>query len=393
MGLDAGGTAVIGENGSEHILRALYGSITQPESSLELIQELCRATHSNVGADLCHDYAKSRSSIRAYYGMPGEAQKLYETQYAGIGENPWLPIYAEFAQRPGEVWISDALLPFAQLRQSSYWKAFLRPLNIDHGTAFVGVDNHRHRLSLTLMRSHRAGPYGNTERNLLQQIAPHWINVQALKQDFGVMQGSMTTLEDALNGAALAIFLIDNNGRVCRLNAAAERLLSKAHVLRLHDERLYARNSVDSHHLGRAIELASAQKIRIENKPHSTPRIALRDPAGSVAAFARIRPLVRGSAEDLVPKSPAAAVFVNCLNPTDHVALQATLREIFELTHSEATLAFALYAEGDLAAAAKQVGISAGSARTRLKTIFQKTGSTGQLGLIKLISELKLVSK
>jgi DNA-binding CsgD family transcriptional regulator len=63
----------------------------------------------------------------------------------------------------------------------------------------------------------------------------------------------------------------------------------------------------------------------------------------------------------------------------------ARLRAAFSLTEAEARLAAQLAAGQDLRAAADKLGITYGTARTRLADIFQRTETRRQTELIKLL--------
>jgi DNA-binding CsgD family transcriptional regulator len=69
-------------------------------------------------------------------------------------------------------------------------------------------------------------------------------------------------------------------------------------------------------------------------------------------------------------------------------ASQNLLREIFGLTLAEAKLARHIMSGRSLAKAAATLGISEGHARQRLKSIFRKTDTSGQVELIALLTKL-----
>ncbi len=66
-------------------------------------------------------------------------------------------------------------------------------------------------------------------------------------------------------------------------------------------------------------------------------------------------------------------------------ALSARLRAVFGLTEAEARLADRLAAGDDLRVAASSLGITYGTARTRLSEIFQKTNTHRQGELVSLL--------
>jgi DNA-binding CsgD family transcriptional regulator len=67
---------------------------------------------------------------------------------------------------------------------------------------------------------------------------------------------------------------------------------------------------------------------------------------------------------------------------------QELLREMFFLTHTEAILASEIAAGRSLRVAAQRLAISEGHARQRLKQIFLKTGTSGQVELVALLGKL-----
>jgi DNA-binding CsgD family transcriptional regulator len=88
----------------------------------------------------------------------------------------------------------------------------------------------------------------------------------------------------------------------------------------------------------------------------------------------------------------AAVLFVQPIAAKSSRPLRAALMDLFGLTSAEAVLAVALLAQPDLEEAAKTCGITIGTARTRLKAVFAKTGERSQAGLVRLLSVLVSVT-
>jgi DNA-binding CsgD family transcriptional regulator len=86
----------------------------------------------------------------------------------------------------------------------------------------------------------------------------------------------------------------------------------------------------------------------------------------------------------LGPEPPAAIVFVTDPErtplPSDH-----EIRALFGLTMAEARLARTLADGLSLETAASRLGVRVGTVRTRLKSIFEKTGCHRQADLVRLI--------
>lgn len=69
--------------------------------------------------------------------------------------------------------------------------------------------------------------------------------------------------------------------------------------------------------------------------------------------------------------------------------LAEALAAAYELTAGEAALATASIAHRDLAGAAAELGITVATARTRLKSVFEKLGVNNQLELVAILTGLR----
>lgn len=81
-------------------------------------------------------------------------------------------------------------------------------------------------------------------------------------------------------------------------------------------------------------------------------------------------------------------MFVRPLQVPDIKAVTAQLMQLFGLTAAESALTLALRKHGDTAHAATALGIAEASARTRLQTIFEKTGMHRQTDLMLMVEAL-----
>lgn len=107
--------------------------------------------------------------------------------------------------------------------------------------------------------------------------------------------------------------------------------------------------------------------------------------AGAPMGFASLRPYGRfADGQNL----PHYVLTVNSISYGSSAGLLTGLKAVFGLTPSEAALAPALYESGDLADAANALNISVPSARTRLQSVFQKTGTRRQIDLVRMLEAL-----
>lgn len=103
------------------------------------------------------------------------------------------------------------------------------------------------------------------------------------------------------------------------------------------------------------------------------------DLLAGLAAFATLAP--RGP-------QPGCVLSARLLQPVVPPALGDHLRHLFDLTSAEAALAVALLGHGDLQQAAAALGITEGSARTRLQAVFEKTDTHRQVDLLRMLDAL-----
>ncbi len=127
----------------------------------------------------------------------------------------------------------------------------------------------------------------------------------------------------------------------------------------------------------------SAQKQMEAGQPASHV-IPVHDPAGRLVGLATLQAYGAHAQEDM----PAYMLFVRALHADDANDVAIHLQRMFGLTVREAALATALRRDGGLAAAASALNISSGSARTRLQTVFEKTGTHKQSELLRMLEAL-----
>lgn len=368
---------MVAKTSLDALLDSLYRSVATPDSLGEFLDLLNRATRSHISTVLMHDYATGRGSLPAITGLQVDAMVSYEQRYAA--ENVWMERIAP-TLRVGSLNNSDALVPLAELRATTFWREYLSLVDVDHCIGITGAFDTQNAAQLSLCRSNRVGSYDAAELRLCAAITPHWVNACQIRRQLGTLHDTVVSLQSALDRVALAVAFVDANGRVVRANHGAERLFGRGDVITLNRQHLVACDPADARRLHNAITAAT-------HATRATARLALHDANGIPAAFANVLPLSHSS-----PNVGAkAVVFVRDTfggAPTD---LGEVLSEMFGLTPSEARVATALYSTGDLAEAARQVGLGQESARQRLKLVFDKTGVRGQPALVRVIADLSLV--
>jgi DNA-binding CsgD family transcriptional regulator len=186
--------------------------------------------------------------------------------------------------------------------------------------------------------------------------------------------------DDLVYRLAHAVILVDERGRVVRMNRRATEIVAQGDGLLVHHGVLRGMRPADTAALHRIIGeavhrepcngYAAGVGLRLERPCRRWPLTAL------VTPLRAHRSPSNGHA--------VAVVFVS--DPEHAPAIDTgMLRQWFGLTPAEARLAVVLAQGHSLAEALDRLGVGVNTARTQLKTIFGKTGTNRQAELVRLL--------
>ncbi|MBL8297782.1 MAG: hypothetical protein JNN30_05470 [Rhodanobacteraceae bacterium] len=352
----------------ERLIGDLFANLGETDWASAFLAGVCAETRSHAAAVLQVDVATRRQTLPAFFGQGADMALAFELTHAA--GNPWRPADERQGPAAGSVVVPDDVLPLAGLRRTPFWRDFLRPMDVDHGAGIVGERTADRVVSLTLLRSARRGAYGADERAWLSQLGPHWANACRLRGRLTPADGHAWDAVQALDRLGTAVFCLDERGRCTRWNAAAEALLRSRTLLRLQGGRL-----------------TPVHPTHASMHPVGPGPAALHERDGRVAAHLAMHPLPGGGAFGSV----RSVVFVEPIEAVHAGGVRHALATVYGLTPREAELAARLADGADLAEAAAAMGVTAGAARTRLKSVFGKTGVRHQGALVSTVRALRSV--
>ncbi|WP_163269685.1 helix-turn-helix transcriptional regulator [Chelativorans alearense] len=236
---------------------------------------------------------------------------------------------------------------------------------------------------LPMLRGRRNGFFTHEEGALLARFAPHFRRMMFLSEQFSQKHGhgGLETL-DRIDRAAV---LIDWQGRVKGLNSKAQMLLARV------GNALFLNGGGHLH----ATHPESENRLQAL---HTTLRTrSIRDRRRDETATVRIerpdhRPLLveAVSLDGLVSPASTPAHSILLITDLEERETPATehLQAVLKLTPAEADLCVLMCSGMTLAEASDRLRITSGTARQRLKSIFQKTETNRQSELISLLSRL-----
>lgn len=350
------------------LVGTLFENLPEPEWANEFLKGVCEATRSPAGAVLQVDVASRKQTLPAYVGQAREMAVAFERKHAE--SNPWRPADESRGPPPGSVVVPDDVLPLSTLRRTAFWADFLRPMQVDHGCGVIGFRSTDKVVSITLLRSARDGLYSTEERSWLGRLAPHWVNACNLRDRLAPAKRNGWDAARVFDMMGTAAFLLDDHGKCAHWNAAADEQLRDGSLVRLRGGRLVA---------------ASPSQGAIV--PDGAGPTVLRRKDGSVGGHAAAHRLPGNGALGVAP----AVVFVDPMQAAAPERLKHTLAILYGLTPRESELALRLADGADLAEAAEAMGLTPGATRTRLKTVYWKSGVGHQAGLVALVRSVRTV--
>lgn len=223
-------------------------------------------------------------------------------------------------------------------------------------------------------------PYDVDIENFLYALAPHLSQALEISQQYNQGMFQQKLLESVIDHISMGLLLIDEKGDVLWSSQTAERMIENSATMILHNRQLRFLNSSVNLSFRDLLSHLTHQSSGFER------HILVDNDERSNALEIMLTPFYNNGA------LPYALVYLKDAQAASMIAPKE-VQTLFALTPAEANIAVALADGLTLSEYAELKGISIGTARIQLKSVFSKMGINRQAELVrKLYSSVSMVS-
>ena len=274
------------------------------------------------------------------------------------------------------------LIPFEDFTQTELYRRWAEPQGI---VDFLSAVVDRTAISTAIFgifRHKRNGVVDDQARRQMSLVAPHIRRSVLIGRMFEFKAAEVATFVDTLDGLSAGMYLVDANGRLIHANAAGHALLGESDILSSVGGRLVAREA----HIDRALRdvfaAAGQGDAALGTRGIAVPLTG----KDGERYIAHALPLTSGARRRAgVVNTAAAALFVRKATLAVPSAPQA-IGSAFKLTPTELRVLMAIVEVGGVPDVAAAFGIADTTVRTHVTRLFEKTGTSRQADLVKLVA-------
>lgn len=311
------------------------------------------------------------------HNVSAEAVATYASYYQARDE--WVKgHHARFGDAEGG-FLGEMLVPMNELSRTEHYNDFLKPLGLHHLVTAVSKEGERRGafVSFAMFRGPKHAEFSENHRALAAELVPHVQRSLLIKSRLSQVDHHRRIDFAMLDHSPVAAFLVDGAGKVARMSSAAERLVRSEHFLRLRNMQLQS--------VSRSLLSEKIYAVTLSPRgPHSAA-LMLRSQDGEHILhllISRVSGLGRPMVYVVVGPTPGSA----------NARIGQHLKEIYSLTPAEVRLCRALFEGLSVSEVSLSLGVALSTVNSQLKSIFSKMSVRRQSALIKILSELQVLS-
>jgi DNA-binding CsgD family transcriptional regulator len=306
-------------------------------------------------------------------------RKLYFDKYVKMDPFTTSQYFAEI----GEPIATADMIPYEEFLESRLYKEWVRPQGLVDA-AVTALDKSATSFAFfVVFRHERDGLVDDEMKRRLRLVVPHIRRAVLIGKVIDIQKAEAASFADTLDGISAGMFLVDATGRIVHANAAGHVLLKGACVLRAEGGRLMVNDPQAHQTLTETFATAANGDAAIGIKGVAVPLVA-RDEGSYVA---HVLPLTSGARRQAgMNYAAAAALFVHKA-ALDTPSPPEAIAKAYKLTPTELRVLLAIVEVGGVPQVAEALGIAETTVKTHLGHIYEKTGSSRQADLVKLVAE------
>jgi DNA-binding CsgD family transcriptional regulator len=360
----------------EKTLERIYEAAARPELWPPVLGELSKAVN-GYGALMLHHRPEGVMLHAASESMSSFLHAFFAEGWHR--NNPREARARALRVDPDEVMTDATLFDATDMNYQRWQTAFLDRFGLMHFLSvfllggFVPAP-----FALTIEREKKTGPFAVEDIAAIKAALPHFR--RAARLTIAVGEAAQSGMVDAFSAINKAAILLDDLGKVVRLNAPAEALLGDGLILAR--GRLYASALSADRTLAELVVDVCRPDAAIASP--MADAIAVRREFGPPLVI-QAAPLVQ-AARDIFQRA-RAILLVTPLHRLPEVG-EVILHQAFGLTPAEISLARHVIAGKSMPQAAAELGVSPHTTRAHLKSMFAKTRTRSQSELAVMLSRL-----
>jgi DNA-binding CsgD family transcriptional regulator len=344
-----------------------------------VLEKTCAYVQGACAALVAQDPFANSGQFYFSWGVDPDYERLYLDKYIRL--NP--ATYAAVARSEvGEVGSTGTQMPYDEFVGSRFYREWAQPQGYCDSVWTILEKSATAFAALSVLRHERNGVADDGARGRLGLLAPHFRRAVAIGKVIDLHKVEAAALADTLDGLGAAMFLVDAEARIVHANTSGHALLGESDVISMLSGRLHANDPNGAQALLDAFAAAQAGDAAVGAKGIAVP-LAAGDGARWIAD---VLPLTSGARRQAgVSYAAVAAVFVRKA-ALDLPSPLETIANLYKLTAAEMRVLMGIIEVGGVPEVAPVLGISETTVKTHLQHVFEKTGTSRQADLVKLVA-------
>lgn len=280
-----------------------------------------------------------------------------------------------------QVFTIEDVMTESEWARSAFYLLNCCPYDVYH---LLGVDISTPdggKLGFRISRPKNDPKFSASARAMCKALVPHLRRALYMQSLLDRSESLGSLYFQTISRLSVATLLLDESGRVLRLNPVAREILDSNDGLKLVGGRLEATYPSDNRELQRLMRQAFSRQG--QDGTSVAEAISISRPSGRVSLGVVVEPIP--SHELMDGKGlPAAVVYIRDAVGKSLVS-SAMIKQLYNLTPAETCLALELANGLSLEEAAELLNIRHNTARAHLRAIFSKTGVRRQTELVRIM--------
>jgi DNA-binding CsgD family transcriptional regulator len=360
------------------LIGAIYDASLDPGLWSDVLESIAGFVGGPASALVRHDVSAQSASFYYSWGDDPHYTRLYLDKYLKL--NPTLPSMQLMAV--GQVHSISTLIPFDEFRKTRIYLEWAKPQG--YGDASIAVIEKSATALAHLTTPHRdlESPVNDDVRRRLRLLVPHVRRAVAIAGIIDLHKVEASMLADALDTITAGVFLVGEDAGIIRANASGRAMLEAGDVVKAIQNRLVTTDVHARRTLHEAVAGASVGDVALGPRGLAVPLTS----RSTDRYVAHVLPLTAGARQRArATYAATATVFVHKATLDRPTPIEAIARH-YQLTAAELRVLIALVEIGGVPEVAPVLGIAETTVRTHLRHLFEKTGTSRQADLVKIVA-------